>query len=724
VKDFFVYRIARHLTLPIVIMICVLLAGAGPARAAKDAFVEVGFVGAPPPGFQNVLLNVQAVRINSNASAGPSSPKWQTIPTPPGIGGNDQSAELQIDLNASQNIPQLFNTAGVRPDTYRVAEILLDPTNPGFLIPTCPQSAPVGARADGCIKYPITLNTATGNVISVVSTGSGGLVAPTTTTLGQLVLQAVFTINQAPTTFGGSYLVSITLATVPNATVPNSTLATVTGSVTVKTGPGAAPSGKVRKLAVTAEAIGTNTAVATANVKNGQYTIFLPAAGGTAPPGFGTLYDLAVAGGADTYAAERLLPVYPGQTLSPSPNFTIIGTQALGDITGQVTDNCTGRAIAGATLQLLLPPNSNSTANCLTNPEQCVSVATANTDNAGDFPLPGTITIPAAFDNVPTLASGDSYVMEVTAPGYDNLVVQAKPGSSTSEKNGGKCTSGPTGTTFTKCNLGMNTGYITGSIPIMPPNSGQTDLIQVFAETAGTNDVQNALPMPVTVSSSNPGTFNFTLNVPPSIPSYDLFATAIDLYQGTSDPYPGHTVAVLSGVPGPGAACATSSPPADFPADQTINCIGHGSVTGAVSNPDLGTTIVLSKDNVQLMDSIVQNQAPNQSPTSNYSFCVPADTYQLQRYELPTPDPSNTPIASPTSSPVGGSITVTIPPAPVFNGGATPTPTPTGAPTPTATATGSTPIPTATPNVTCPTTCTNPDGSCPAVCHNVIVPVP
>jgi len=125
--------------------------------------------------------------------------------------------------------------------------------------------------------------------------------------------------------------------------------------------------------------------------------------------------------------------------------------------------------------------------------------------------------------------------------------------------------------------------------------------------------------------------------------------------------------------------------------------------------------VVLLKQNVQLMSSIVQNQAPNQSPTSNYAFCVPADTYQLQRAELPTPDPDVTPVASPTSSPVGEPIPVTIPPAPVFNG---------PAPTPTATATAGTPVPTATPVVKCPTTCTNPDGSCPAVCNNVIVPVP
>ena len=721
-KDFFVHHVARRLSLPFVIVICLLPAAAGTARASKNAPVEVGFVGTPPPGFQNVLLNVQAVRINSNGKAGPGSGRWQTIPTPPGIGGNDQRAELQIDLNASQNIPQLFNTADVRPDTYRVAEILLDPTNPGFLIPTCPQSPPVGVRADGCIDYPITLNN--GNVITVVSTGSGGLVAPSNGTLGQLLLQVKMVVNQAPTTFGGAYLVTVTINTVPSATAPNSALGIVTGSVTVKPGTGSGTTGKTRKLAVTAEAIGTNTSVATAPVKNGQYTLFLPAAGGPAPPGFGTQYDLAVAGGDNTYAAERLLPLYPGQPVSNAPNFTVTGSQTLGDVTGQVTDSCTGRPIVGATLQLLIPPNSNNGASCLQNPEQCVAVASAYTDNAGDFPLPGTVTIPAAFDNVPTLPKSGAYVMEVTAPGYDNLVIQAAPSSSTGKKNGGKCTLSNTSTDFVMCNLAMTTGYITGSIPIIPPNSGQSTLVEVLAEDSGTNTIEGALPMPVNVMSSAPGTFSFTLNVPtmPFPRTFDLFATTIDQYQGKSDPYPGHTVAVLSGVTGPLSACGTAT--ATFPDDQEIDCVGHGSMTGVVSNPNLGTSVVLSKDNVQLMSSIVQNQMPNPSASNNYSFCVPADTYQVQREQLPTPDPDVTPTAMPTSSPDGDAMTVTIPPAPVFNGQApTPSATPTGGPTPTATATGGpTPTATGTPNVTCPTTCTNPDGSCPATCNNAIAP--
>src|ERR1019366_718233 len=130
---------------------------------------------------------------------------------------------------------------------------------------------------------------------------------------------------------------------------------------------------KVRKLAVTAEAIGTNTPIATApvistgcpNQEKECYTLILPAAGGPAAPGFGTLYDLAVAGGTDTYAAERLLPLYPRQTITVSPAFQVTGSQTLGNIPGTISDNCVkNTAIVGATLQLLIPPDSNSTADC------------------------------------------------------------------------------------------------------------------------------------------------------------------------------------------------------------------------------------------------------------------------------------------------------------------------------------------------------------------------
>jgi hypothetical protein len=729
VKDSLVHRIARGLIIPVVLVICVILAGAESAQAGKSAAVEVGFIGVPPQGFQNVLLNVQSVRINPHPAAGPNSGQWQAIPVPPGVGGAGQSAELQIDLNTSQNVPQLFNTSGVRPDNYQVAEVVLDPNNPGTLIPNCPQSPPVGLTADGCINYPFALTS--GQVISTPISGF----SPGKGKLSQLILQVSLSIVSAPTTANSPYMVSVTLMP-----VTASVLGTVTGTVTVNagTGTGTSTTTKVRKLAVTAEAIGTDTAIATALVHNGTFNLALPAAGGPASPGFGTLYDLAVAGGGDSYSADRLIPLYPGQSISD--DFTVTGGQTLGNITGQVTDNCAAtKPIVGATLQLLVPPNSNPSANCfdLTSANQCVTVATANTDNAGDFPLPGTITVPPQFQNVPQAPKGNpnrAYAMEVSAPGYDTLILQAKPNSGAGKNGGGMCA--PVGSsTFSACDIALNTGYITGTIPIIPPNPGQTTLVQVFAEDMGTNTVESALPMPISVTSSNVGFLNFTLNVPTAdqVPAYDLYSNTIDLYQGSSDPFPGHTMAVLSDVPAPAmpsqpGACSTST--ANFADEETINCIGHGSVAGTVANANLGTSVALFKqdpasmNNVQVASSQVQNQAPNSGPNNRYAFCVPADTYLLQSVQMPSPVPSEVPSVAPTPLPTGSpTITVTIPPPPFFKG--SPTPTPTSGVTPTATPSGGpTPTSTPTPKVTCPTTCTNPSGACPGVCNPVIQAIP
>ena len=731
-KDFFVQRTARGLIVPFATVICVLLAAVGSARAGT-AWVEVGFVGVPPPNFQNVLLNVQSVRINPNAAAAPDNGRWQNIPVPPGIGGASQSAELQIDLNTSQNVPQLFNTAGVRPGTYKIAELLLDPNNPGTLIPNCPLAPPLGNASDGCINYPIQL-AAGPSVITVTNTGPGGLIAPKNGQLAPLVLQVSTTINQAPTTPGGAYTVTVSLTP-----LSESALGVVTGSVNVKpgSGSGTSPTGKVRKLAVTAEAIGTNTPIATARVNNGKFTLLLPAAGGdnASPLGFGTLYDLAVAGGADTYQAARLPPLYPNTSITAdfTGSNSVTGSQTLGNITGTISDNCVAtKPIAGATLQLLIPPDSvtitppaTPATFCIASPDQCVAVATANTDNAGNFPLPGTITTPPEFANVPMRKKTSPYAMEINAPGYDPLIVQAIPSAGTSTKGGGTCSTDG-GATFAACNLALNTGYISGTIPITPPNPGQTTLVQVFAEDAGTNTIESALPMPISVTNSSSGFVPFTINVPPSVPIFDLFATTIDLYRGVVDPYQGHTIAVLSDVTGPAEpspslprVCSTA--PADF--EQTITCVGHGSITAGpsgVSNANLGTSVVLSKEDtasgnfVQIANSQVQNQSPTQSAATNqYSFCAPADTYWLQTVQLPAPEPSVVPAVAPTPEPTGSpTITVTIPPPPLIHGS-----------TPTGTATGG-PTATPTPTIKCPTICSNPDGSCPGICNDVIQPIP
>lgn len=132
-------------------------------------------------------------------------------------------------------------------------------------------------------------------------------------------------------------------------------------------------------------------------------------------------------------------------------------------------------------------------------------------------------------------------------------------------------------------------------------------------------------------------------------------------------------------------------------------------MTGTVANADLGTSVVLSKqdplsgNNVQIATSLVQNQSPNSSPSNSYAFCVPADIYQLQTVEMPLPSPSVVPSAAPTPEPTGSpTITVTIPPAPLAGG----------------------PVPTPTPAIKCPTTCSNPNGSCPGICNTVIQTLP
>src|SRR5882672_5377579 len=74
--------------------------------------------------------------------------------------------DLQIDLNTIQNVPELFNSAPVRGGNYVIAELLLDSSNPGTLIPNCPSA---GAN-EGCINYPLQLNNA-GIPITATTTG-------------------------------------------------------------------------------------------------------------------------------------------------------------------------------------------------------------------------------------------------------------------------------------------------------------------------------------------------------------------------------------------------------------------------------------------------------------------------------------------------------------------------------------------------------------------------
>lgn len=126
-----------------------------------------------------------------------------------------------------------------------------------------------------------------------------------------------------------------------------------------------------------------------------------------------------------------------------------------------------------------------------------------------------------------------------------------------------------------------------------------------------------------------------------------------------------------------------------------MDCIGHGSISGVLNNPDINTFVEISKNyngtgDVQLYSaapvSLLNPGSANPNPQvgNGYTFCVPPDSYTLTRYEGATPVESPTAVAT-------QSITVVPPPLPV----------PSSSPTP------------------CPTTCQDAGSStCPGVCGN------
>jgi len=280
--------------------------------------VEIGFLGVPPPHFQNVLLNVQAIRINPKANAAPNDPKWQRIGVAAGIGqGGGNAPELQIDLNNSQNIPQLFNTQKVRPGTYKIAQLILDPNNPGTLIPDCPNAG----TPEGCINYPIQLTDA-GAPINLIAQNPS-LISPSKDALAPLTIQLTMTINTAPVAPGAPY---------PRHHHDGRS-----------DKPGHRDDYRTsrdwfwdqREASPQTDCDCPNRSERTPEIasgpinSNGDYTLILPAAND-----FGTLYDLAVGGGGDSYAAARLAPLFPDGFINQ--DFPGLQTnQTLGSITGK-----------------------------------------------------------------------------------------------------------------------------------------------------------------------------------------------------------------------------------------------------------------------------------------------------------------------------------------------------------------------------------------------------
>jgi hypothetical protein len=642
--------------LPPLIALCALIipfgcGGGGSSSATATptpASVAIALVGVPPPGnFRSILLNISGVRINKTANADQAASGWTTISVPSLAGsGNGQSpGDLQLDLLNTQTGAVFFNVGGAQQGTYQTVQVLVDTTNPGTIIPACQSGV---SNTEGCINYPMTFNTLALPLIFPLATPlsvSANATAP-------LVIQLAVSIAAFPVNTGDPYMVTIT----PSETNAGSFLAAVSGNVTVKGTPNAV---HVTPLSVSAELSGTNTVIETVPVKaKGFYTLELPAAPS------GTSYDIFTTGGASTFAALQGITVIPGQFIG-GMDLTTTGT-SLGALTGIIADACTGIGIPGAQLELLAPaanvtvlptPRPTPPASfCFDNPGQCVVVASASADQGGNYPMPGTTKNPTGFDEIPVGQS--DFAVQVNASGYSSL-------SSSMFLRTNKNEICSAATSPTVCSFSLSTGYINGTVNLVSdPPPGSSVVVQVFAENNGTNQLVSALLQPLTFlnhQTSLPFTLNVPINQPVSgvTPPFDLFAVAIDPFQGGPGPFPGHDIPVLANQPAPTAGCQQMT----AAAFEAMNCVGHGSISGTVQNADTGTSVEVEKLDPSNTPVQVLGTSPalfsSNSPSNNaYTLCVPPDTYALQRFEA-APTSSATPSATPI--PVGTPQPVMVP---------------------------------------------------------------
>ena len=661
--------------LPPLIALCALIipsgcGGGGSSSTSSPApttgTVAVALVGVPPPGnFRSVLLNISGIRINQKASANPNDSGWVTIPLPPAAGGGNGGqtpGDLQIDMLQSQSMAVVYNVSGAPPGDYQSLQVLVDPSLPGTIVPACSSGA---SNTEGCVNYPISIGGAS-VLTDIALTVSKDTTAP-------LVIQLQLSIATSPINTGDFYVGTVTAT---NASV-NAFLAQVNGVLKLT---GSGTGSLLLPLTVSAELTGTGTVIENVPVRNDgtkqkAYTLELPAVPA------GTTYDIFVGGGGFTYAALKGITVTPQQFIQ-APDLDISGGNTA-SLSGTINDNCTSLGLPGAQLLLLAPaanvaqlPSPRPTppatdAFCLTNPSQCVVVATGFADQSGTYPLPGTHRNSAPFGQVPI--NQPDLALQISASGYTTLSSSAFVKANTQI-----CSAA---TSATQCNFSLTTGYINGTVNLMmSPPPGNSVVVQVFAEDRGTNQLVSALTTPLTFKNTETSQ-PFVLNVPLDSSSFDLFAVAIDPFQGAAAPFPGHDIPVLANQPAPsqplpGSTCLQSNA-APFAA---MDCVGHGSISGTVQNPDAGTFVEVEKADpnnsllVQILGTAPGLLSSSSPGTTAYTLCVPpnagTDMYALQRFEIPqaTPTPTSSPsMAAPSSTPTafpvgpGQSITVPVP---------------------------------------------------------------
>jgi len=625
--------------------------------------------GVAPQRFRNVLLNITNILLNTKQNALASDKNWMPVGVPSPAPAGSPPGAYQLDLNNVTTAPVVYNTTIVQDGKYNTLQLQFDTGAPGSIVPIC-----TGGQLEGCAPYPIQFQSPPQSLLLALNPP----LQVNSTAHANIMLKLALTLVSAPSTTGGAYTVNLA----PTLVSPTPIEAIVNGTTNATSSTGTTKK-KGNQLNATAEIAGTNTVVASLTVTEGSFVLGLPAAAD-----IGALYDVVISGGDVAFGALRLPAIFPNATINPT--IDVASGQTTAAIAGTISDACTSSPIAGATVQILVPPSNSTNVNCTITPAQCISVLSATTDSAGNYPLPSQIkngSIP--FQNIPVPPNGidTPYTLEISATGYDTLF---KTGIPTALVNnvGGNC--GTKGSAE-PCNFSLTSGQIAGEVSLTgAPPPGQTVSVEVIAEDSRTSNLVAMLPQPL-VFTNPTSTQPFDLIVPSGPATLDLYAVATDTFKGAADPYTGHTILVQPGVRGfNGIPSCTPITPAIKPFIQAMDCVGHGSIAGTFIAPTSGTTAVLSKNGVQLFTAGVGPTLDldgNTAPT--YAFCAPPDTYDLQAFAVTNPTPSVTPIVTPTPLPIG-------------------TPTPVTVPAPVSTATN------------CPTTCTNTMGTCPGNCAGTI----
>lgn len=604
----------------------------------------IGLTGAPPtpnmpytPGFQSLSFNVLAVKLNPSTDPAifdnQGDPNWTTIPVAQGVGLNGTGStdvyiqlatlfnlntigpnpagagtgpsELQVDMTQIQTVPQLFNSALVPANTYHAIELVLDGSNAGTVVPTCletPQSL-----LEGCIASQISMV----NPSQVLTTTSTAGVSVPLNGLATLVINIMPVTGpgafpQRPSFSGGLYQFSPSISILPNST---NFLGLISG-----------PAYGATK--VSAELASTGQVVETATTGDGLYQLPLPASAN------GTLYDLVASGPGFAYSFAHNVLARRSHVKTVQLDAAPAGQIA---IAGKVTDVCSGTPLQGATIQIVAPaPGSGADCTQVPTPSDCVVLASASTDDTGSYPMPASNFVLQSFNNVPN----GSYTIVVSDAGYDTVA------SSLSVNGVAACSAGSGGL----CNFALGRSQIEGLVTISPPVPSPRALnVLVTAEDHGTHRVENVALATVPVGSN---AAPFTMMVPESssVASLDLYASVSDYFNGLPEKASGHTIAVLSGfAPAPRCGIAAVHP------TLSMQCAGHGSIQGSTATYDDGTSIVLSKDGVQLMSTGV-GPAGGSEP-GQFSLCAPADptAYDLQRFEAVPPAAQPTAVATPVA---------------------------------------------------------------------------